>query len=224
MFVPRIRTAALALAAGLSLSACVYDDGYGYGGVSVGYGAGYGGYYDDYYDPYYGGGHYSSGYGYGYPRYSGYSGLWYNNFYYPGTGYYVFDRGGRRYRWNDDQRRYFEGRNYRIRDREDRQDFRQFRREGRQDFREYRQESRDAIQRFRRGEITRDQLQNELRGERREYRQDRRQDRREFRRDLRDRPGTGVVNSQRQQMRQERQQMRMERRQQRQERRQNRGG
>ena len=71
MFVPRLRTAALALAAGLSLSACVYDDGYGYGGVSVGYGNA--GYYDPYYDSY--GSGYGRGYGYG----SGYSG-WYDGY------------------------------------------------------------------------------------------------------------------------------------------------
>ena len=180
MFMPRIRTAFLAVGAALSLGACGYYDGYG-GGVSVGYS---GGYYDDYYDPYYGGGgYYDPYYGGSYGRNYG---SWYNNFYYPGYGVYVFDRGGRRYSWNDDQRRYFEGRGYRLRDREDRRDFRQFRREGRQDAREYRQESRDAIQRFRRGEITRDQLQTELRGERREYRQDRREYRRDWREDRRD--------------------------------------
>jgi len=83
----------LALASTLALGGC-YDDGYGYGGVSMGYGPG--GYYG-YDSPYYG--------GYGYPAYG-----WYEDFYYPGTGYYVFDSGGRRHRWNDRQRRYWEGR------------------------------------------------------------------------------------------------------------------
>ncbi|MEA3065825.1 MAG: hypothetical protein QOJ27_2277, partial [Sphingomonadales bacterium] len=93
----RLRTAVL-LAAGLGLSACAYDRGYGYGGLSVGYG----GYCDPYYDDCY------SGYGYG-----GYSDPWYGwygDYYYPGIGIYVFDRYGRRHRWNDDHRRYWEGR------------------------------------------------------------------------------------------------------------------
>jgi len=47
----------------------------------------------------------SVGLGYG----SGYYG-WYDDFYYPGTGYYIYDRGGRRHRWSDDQRRYWEAR------------------------------------------------------------------------------------------------------------------
>ncbi|WP_022682507.1 hypothetical protein [Sphingobium bisphenolivorans] len=92
--------AAIGLAGALALGGCAYDDGY-YGGVSVGSGYYGGGYYDDYYGPgYYGSGYYNPGY------YSG----WYNGFYYPGSGYYVYDRGGRRHRWNDGQRRYWEGR------------------------------------------------------------------------------------------------------------------
>lgn len=90
-FAGHFKTIGLVALAGVSLSACAYDD-YGYGGVSVGYGGG--GYYDDYYP----------GYG-GYPGYG-----WYDGFYYPGNGYYVYDRGGRRHRWNDGQRRYWEGR------------------------------------------------------------------------------------------------------------------
>jgi hypothetical protein len=87
----------LAGAATLALGGC-YDDGYGYGGVAVGAGSVYGGGYG--YDPYY------DGYGYGgYPAYG-----WYNGFYYPGTGYYVYDRGGRRQRWRDSDRHYWEGR------------------------------------------------------------------------------------------------------------------
>ncbi|MDB5698902.1 MAG: hypothetical protein JWN69_1706 [Alphaproteobacteria bacterium] len=101
MIVPRVRAAALVLAASCSLAACAYDDGYGYGGMSVGYGGGYyGDYYDgygDYYDPYYG--------GYGYPSSYG----WFGGYYYPGNGYYVYDRGGRRQRWDDNQRRHWEG-------------------------------------------------------------------------------------------------------------------
>ena len=94
--------AASALGASLLLGGCYYDD-YGYGGVNAGYGSGgYG------YDNGYAGGYgYDDGYyggGYGYPGSYG----WYGDFYYPGTGFYVFDRGGHRRRWNDDQRRYWE--------------------------------------------------------------------------------------------------------------------
>lgn len=108
MAVPRIKALALSAVASVTLSACVTDGGYG--GLSVGYGSA--GYYGN---PYYGGGygHYASG--------------WYDDFYYPGGGYYVYDRRGARHAWNDNQRRYWEGRRYTLRDREDRQDFRAFR-------------------------------------------------------------------------------------------------
>lgn len=91
--------AIMGLAGALALGGCAYDDGFGYGGVSVGTGYyGGGGYYGD---GYYGQtGYYQPG------LYSG----WYDNYYYPGNGYYVYDRGGRRQRWNDGQRRYWEGR------------------------------------------------------------------------------------------------------------------
>jgi len=85
----KLSLAALALAAGLGTTACT--DGYGYSGVSVGYGA------SDW-DPYYG--------GYRADPYWG----WYGDYYYPGTGYYVYDRQNRRHRWNDGQRSYWEGR------------------------------------------------------------------------------------------------------------------
>ncbi|WP_343528544.1 hypothetical protein [Sphingomonas sp.] len=86
---------AAALTAGLlALGGCT--DGYGYTGLSAGYGTG----------GYYGGG-YGGPYGYGYaPSYYG----WYNDFYYPGTGIYVYDRYRQPYRWNDGQRAYWEGR------------------------------------------------------------------------------------------------------------------
>jgi hypothetical protein len=75
-----------ALAAGaLALGGCAYGDlgygggyygGYGYGpSFSVGLSSGY-------YSPYYGG----YGYGYGLPYYG-----WYDDYYYPGTGSYVYD-------------------------------------------------------------------------------------------------------------------------------------
>src|SRR5687767_10969769 len=100
MFAYPLRAAALTVAAAIGLSACTTPYGYGYSGVSVGYGSGY--------SPYY-------GYGYGYPRY-GYSRLgygyspywgWYDSFYYPGTGYYVYDRYRRPHRWSDSHRRYW---------------------------------------------------------------------------------------------------------------------
>jgi hypothetical protein len=90
----KLSVAGLALAAGFGLSGCA-SDGYGYGGgyggVSLGYNGGD-------WDPYYGG-------------YSGspYWG-WNNDYYYPGTGYYVYDRQNRRHRWNDSQRGYWQGR------------------------------------------------------------------------------------------------------------------
>jgi hypothetical protein len=89
----------LAGAATLALGGC-YDDGYGYGGVSAGagyYGNGYGyGGYDPYYD----------GFGYGgYPAYG-----WFDGFYYPGNGYYVYNRGGQRFRMRDRDRQHWQGR------------------------------------------------------------------------------------------------------------------
>ncbi|MCP1469565.1 hypothetical protein J3E64_001240 [Sphingobium sp. OAS761] len=93
---PRKLLAAMGLAGALALGGCAYDDGYG--GVSVGTGY-YGGYGNGYGDPYWGSGYYPGGY-YG----------WYDGFYYPGNGYYVYDRGGRRHRWTDGQRRHWEGR------------------------------------------------------------------------------------------------------------------
>ena len=81
-------TAALVSLGGLS--ACT--DGYGYSGVSVGYGVA------DSWDPYYG--------GYRADPYWGWSG----DYYYPGTGYYVYDRQNVRHRWNDQQRGYWQGR------------------------------------------------------------------------------------------------------------------
>jgi hypothetical protein len=109
----RARVASLILAAGLALGGCAYG-GFGNGlGVGVSYGDpyGYGGY-GGYNDPYYGYG-YGSGYGYGYgsPYYGGYYGSpywgWNNGFYYPGTGYYVYDRDRRRRVLTDAERAYW---------------------------------------------------------------------------------------------------------------------
>jgi hypothetical protein len=96
MSVLRLRTALILLGAGIAVAGCAYDRGYGYGELS----AGYGGYCDPYYDDCYGG---------GYGAYDPWYG-WYGDYYYPGIGIYVFDRYGRRYRWSDDHRRYWEGR------------------------------------------------------------------------------------------------------------------
>lgn len=132
----RLRSAVLVLAAGLGLSACSHYDGYGYGGLSVGYGGGYcDPYYYDCYSGYGRGGYYDPWYG------------WYGDYYYPGIGIYVFDRFGRRHRWNDDHRRYWEGRRGRWRDRDwnDRRWERwdNFRRDGR-DGRDWRRDGRSS--------------------------------------------------------------------------------
>lgn len=107
----RLRTAVLLVAAGLGLSACGYDRGYGYGGLSVGYGSA------GYCDPYWGDCYYGRGSSYYDPWYG-----WYGDYYYPGFGIYVYDRYRRPHRWNDDHRRYWEGRrgHYRGRDWNDR--------------------------------------------------------------------------------------------------------
>ena len=92
-----LRTAATLLVAAVGLGGCASYSPFGYGnGVSVSMG-------DRYYDPYsaYG---YGSRYGYG----SGYAPYgWYDGFYYPGAGYYVYDRYRNPYYWNDYQRRYW---------------------------------------------------------------------------------------------------------------------
>ncbi len=101
--IPRALALGLAGAATLALGGC-YGDGYGYGGVEGGagyYGGGYG--YDGYgYDPYYGGGY--GGYGYGGLGYG-----WFDVFYYPGNGYYVYDRGGNRRRMRDNDWQHWHG-------------------------------------------------------------------------------------------------------------------
>jgi len=71
-------------AAALTLAGC---DGYG-----TGYGWG-SGYYGDY-------GYYGSRPSYG----------WYDGYYYPGNGYYVYDRRGTRQRWSNDHRDHWQGR------------------------------------------------------------------------------------------------------------------
>jgi hypothetical protein len=127
-------------AAAASLGACAYGDvgmgygspygynGYGYGspygygssygyspygygnGVSVSIGSGYG------YAPYGYGGYGYSPYGYGNGYGSPYYG-WYGDYYYPGTGVYVYDSYRRPHQMSDSQRRYWTDRknHYRAR-------------------------------------------------------------------------------------------------------------
>jgi hypothetical protein len=89
-----MRTICIGLAAvsALALGGCAYGD--------YGYGMGYGGYYGDYA---YGGPYYD--YTYGAPYFG-----WYDDFYYPGTGVFVYDTYRRPHRWTDRQRSYWTGR------------------------------------------------------------------------------------------------------------------
>jgi hypothetical protein len=81
-----------------TLGACA--DGYGYGGGGYGGGVGYAGGYSGPIG--YGGDYYG---GVGYPGYG-----FYNDYYYPGSGIYVFDRGGQRRQWNDEERSHWQHR------------------------------------------------------------------------------------------------------------------
>jgi hypothetical protein len=109
----RIPFISLAAASALALSGCAYGD--------LGMGLGYGDY--GYGSPYYGYGYGSPYYGYGYSPYSGYgyrSGYyggfgyspfgWYDNYYYPGTGIYVYDTYRRPTVWSSRQRSYWTSR------------------------------------------------------------------------------------------------------------------
>lgn len=166
------RIAAITLGAA-SLSACAYGVGDygGYGGVSVGVGSGgYAGGYDPYcdgysaWDSFYG---CDAGYGFGQ---IGFGGGYWDNFYYPGYGTWVYDRpGGRRFAMQDRHRQYWGQQRwqYQQQRRGNRQDFRQGRRDDRRDVRrdnrretlddrrDWRQERRgniDEVPRTRRGE------------------------------------------------------------------------
>jgi hypothetical protein len=185
--------------------------------VSVGYNAGYG--YDD--------GYYDDGYGYGYgssaysvfadPYFSGRYGYtptygWYNNYFYPGTGAYVYDRRGQRYGYNNDQRRFWERNRFNIRDREDLRDVRRFSRDQRQDRREFVRERRDDRGAVRNGTVTREEFRADRRNDRQEFRTERRQDRRELRQDLRDGRAPRADRVRQREIRQEVRQNRAERR------------
>ena len=111
----RIPYISLMAAGALALSGCAYGD--------LGYGLGYGGYYGDYGSPYYGYGYGSPyvgvSYGYNSPYYGGYGyGApfgWYDNYYYPGSGYYVYDVNRRPYRMSSTQRTYWYSRSPALR-------------------------------------------------------------------------------------------------------------
>jgi hypothetical protein len=100
----RIPFISLAAASALALGGCAYGDV----GLGLGYGGGYGDYGYGYGSSYYGGGYYGAypGYynGYGYPF------GWYDDYYYPGTGIYVYDSYRRPRVWNDRQRSYWSSR------------------------------------------------------------------------------------------------------------------
>jgi hypothetical protein len=102
----RIPYISLLAAGSLALGGCAYGDL----GLGVGYGGGYGDYGYGYGSPYYGYGYGSPYYGAGYGSYG-----WYDNYYYPGTGYYVYDSYRRPHVWNDRQRTYWISHGHAIR-------------------------------------------------------------------------------------------------------------
>lgn len=153
------RLGLLALIGGGALGVSACTDGYGYSGVSMGYGDGYyGG------DPYYGGGYGAVGYG-GLGSYYG----WYGDYYYPGTGVYVYDRYRRPQRWSGDQQRYWQQRRYGWHDRDVRDNWRDFGRDVRNERRDYRGDIRDNRQAYQSGTITQDQFRQGRRDARQEF-------------------------------------------------------
>lgn len=93
-------SAAVLVTASIGLSGCVYDVGLGYasdGFYNDGYACDpYGGY-DVYYDCDYGQGFANIGFG----------GGWYDSYFYPGYGFFLFDNVGRHYPMRDHHRRYW---------------------------------------------------------------------------------------------------------------------
>ena len=92
--------AVLLTAASAGLSGCVYDVGLGFASD---------GYYDDAYgcDPYGGyDAYYNCDYGQAFSN-IGFGGGWYDNYYYPGYGIFLFDTFGRRYPMREQYRRYW---------------------------------------------------------------------------------------------------------------------
>ncbi|MEJ6595986.1 hypothetical protein [Parasphingorhabdus sp.] len=97
---PRLLKSAVAAGALLSLGGCMYG-GTGY------YGDGYAsnrGYDCDPYTPF--DDYYACDYGYGFAN-IGYGGGWYDQYYYPGYGIYIFDRGGQRHAMRHNDRRHW---------------------------------------------------------------------------------------------------------------------
>lgn len=171
MFLTRWACAALLGCGMLATAGCT--DGYGYSGVSVGYGNG--GYYGD---PYYADGGWGGGFA---PSYYG----WYGDYYYPGTGGFVYDRYRRPVRWNADQQRYWQGRRGAWGNRQVRSNWQDFRRDVRRERQDYREDVRSGREAYRAGTIDRGQFRDMRRDARREYRQDVRRDYRDLRRDNR---------------------------------------
>jgi hypothetical protein len=91
---------AVLTAATVGLSGCYYDMGLGY--ASDGYG--YNSFDCDPYAPF--DSYYACDSGYGFYN-IGFGGGWYDSFWYPGYGYYVFDNYGRRHNMGDHHRRYW---------------------------------------------------------------------------------------------------------------------
>lgn len=179
MFRSKIVLPALALAA---LGGCT--DGDGYTGVSLGYGVSSygGGYYDDgYYDDGYYGGYRGGYYGRGYaPAYYG----WYGDYYYPGSGVYVYDRHRRPHRWSDPQRSYWQRRGRsRHTHGELRDNWQGFARDRRHDGRSYRHERHAGNPSFGSGAVTPPQFRQEPYQVGREHTHEDRQDRRVLRRE-----------------------------------------
>jgi hypothetical protein len=98
------RLAALTVAT-IGLSGCVYDMGLGY--YDDGYA--YNQYDCDPYAPF--DSYYACDSGYGFYN-IGFGGGWYDSYWYPGHGYYVFDNRGSRYHMRDHHRRYWAGRRH----------------------------------------------------------------------------------------------------------------
>lgn len=140
---PRLLGATLAAVASLGLGACTTYDHYGYPTSRVSVGVGYGA-------PYYG---------------------WYDGFYYPGTGFYIYDRRGTRHRWSQRYRDYWVVRRPRDRryydnwagyDAPHRYRGQPRYRDQRRDYREDRRDRRD-----RRGDARRDRREDRWDGDRR---------------------------------------------------------
>lgn len=89
---------ALLGAATIGLSGCYYDMGMGY------YDNGYASYDCDPYSPF--DRYYDCDYGYGFSN-IGYGGGWYDSYWYPGYGMFIFDSYGRRHNMRDHDRRYW---------------------------------------------------------------------------------------------------------------------